>query len=152
MVRKRPRPKAGTGESCMAEVTGDEVRKELLNQIGLGDMKTRVQEVVKKLRYLRLDSNEYVCLRYLILLNQDVSGLLNRQLVHNAQEKVNTALLEYCTSFYSQVHDKFGELLMQLPEIRLISMLAEDYLNTRHMSGDVLENSLLIEMLHSKRK
>jgi len=42
----------------------------MLTKIGLGDMKTRIQEVVKKLRYLQLDSNEYVCLRYLILLNQ----------------------------------------------------------------------------------
>ena len=54
----------------MTQVTGDKVGKDMLTKIGLGDMKTRIQEVVKKLRYLQLDSNEYVCLRYLILLNQ----------------------------------------------------------------------------------
>ena len=55
---------------CMNQVTGDRVGKELLYKIGLRDMKTRIQEVARKFHCLQLDSNEYVCLRYLILLNE----------------------------------------------------------------------------------
>ena len=55
---------------CVKQVTGDRVGKELLYKIGLRDMKTRIQEVARKFHCLQLDSNEYVCLRYLILLNE----------------------------------------------------------------------------------
>jgi nuclear receptor subfamily 5 group A protein 2 len=72
--------------------------------------------------------------------------------VEQCQEKVNTTLLEYCSSFYPTIRDKFGQLLVRLPEIRLISLRAEDYLYFRHLSGDIQESTLLMEMLHSKRK
>ena len=82
----------------------------------------------------------------------DVTGLSCRQHVEQNQEKVNAALLEYCSLFYPNIHDKFGQLLVRLPEIRAISLRCEDYLYYRHLSGDIPENTLLIEMLHANRK
>ena len=82
----------------------------------------------------------------------DVATLSNRGAVEQCQEKVNTTLLEYCSTFYQSIRDKFGQLLVRLPEIRLISLRAEDYLYFRHLSGDIQESTLLMEMLHSKRK
>lgn len=87
----------------------------------------------------------------LFFLNAEVKNLENFQLVEGVQEQVNTALLDYTMSNYPQQTDKFGQLLRRLPEIRAISMQAEEYLYYKHLNGDVPYNNLLIEMLHAKR-
>ncbi|XP_078074309.1 nuclear receptor subfamily 5 group A member 2 isoform X4 [Mustelus asterias] len=81
----------------------------------------------------------------------DVKNLENYHLVESVQEQVNAALLDYTMCNYPQQTDKFGQLLLRLPEIRAISMQAEEYLYYKHLNGDVPCNNLLIEMLHAKR-
>lgn len=93
-------------------------------------------------------------LTYLIfslLLLVDVKNLENFHLVESVQEQVNAALLDYVMCNYPQQTDKFGQLLLRLPEIRAISLQAEEYLYYKHLNGDVPCNNLLIEMLHAKR-
>ncbi|MBZ3883000.1 Nuclear receptor subfamily 5 group A member 2 [Sciurus carolinensis] len=80
-----------------------------------------------------------------------VKNLENFQLVEGVQEQVNAALLDYTMCNYPQQTEKFGQLLLRLPEIRAISMQAEEYLYYKHLNGDVPYNNLLIEMLHAKR-
>ena len=82
----------------------------------------------------------------------DVPGLENRQAVEQSQEQVNAALMEYCVNFYPHVKDKFGQVLLRLPEIRLISIRAEEFLYYKHLHGQVPDQTLLMEMLHSKKK
>ena len=78
----------------------------------------------------------------------DVSGLDNQVLVERLQEQVNSALMEYCASEYADVRDKFGQLLVLLNELRLVSLSMEEFLYT---SGTISDNTLLMEMLHSRR-
>lgn len=87
----------------------------------------------------------------LFFFNPDVKNLENFQLVEGVQEQVNAALLDYTVCNYPQQTEKFGQLLLRLPEIRAISMQAEEYLYYKHLNGDVPYNNLLIEMLHAKR-
>ncbi len=87
----------------------------------------------------------------LLLLAVDVKNLENFHLVESVQEQVNAALLDYVMCNYPQQTDKFGQLLLRLPEIRAISLQAEEYLYYKHLNGDVPCNNLLIEMLHAKR-
>lgn len=82
----------------------------------------------------------------------DVPGLENRHHVEQCQERVNAALMEYCVNFYPSVKDKFGQVLLRLPEVRLISIRAEEFLYYKHLNGELPEQTLLIEMLHSKKK
>lgn len=84
-------------------------------------------------------------------LNPDVKNLENFQLVEGVQEQVNAALLDYTTCNYPQQAEKFGQLLLRLPELRAVSAQAEEYLYYKHLNGDVPYNNLLIEMLHAKR-
>ncbi|KAK0140010.1 Nuclear receptor subfamily 5 group A member 2 [Merluccius polli] len=81
----------------------------------------------------------------------NVKNLENFHLVESVQEQVNVALLDYVMCNYPQQTDKFGQLLLRLPEIRAISLQAEEYLYYKHLNGDVPCNNLLIEMLHAKR-
>ncbi|ELT95968.1 hypothetical protein CAPTEDRAFT_186691 [Capitella teleta] len=133
-------------------ITGHLVDIQILERMGLEDIKERLVDIIVKFRELKLDANEFTCLKFLILLNPDVSGLTYRQQLEQNQEKVNAAMLEYCSTFYPGIRDKFGQLLVRLPEIRLMSLRIEDYLYYQHMNGNIPENTLLMEMLHSKRK
>ena len=45
------------------------VSDDILEEIGLGDLRDRIIQVVQHFRSLNVDSNEYVCLRYLVLMN-----------------------------------------------------------------------------------
>uniref|UniRef100_A0A673XND4 Nuclear receptor subfamily 5, group A, member 2 n=1 Tax=Salmo trutta TaxID=8032 RepID=A0A673XND4_SALTR len=81
----------------------------------------------------------------------DVKNLENFHLVESVQEQVNAVLLDYVMCNYPQQTDRFGQLLLRLPEIRAISLQAEEYLYYKHLNGDVPCNNLLIEMLHAKR-
>lgn len=42
---------------------------DVLDKLGLADVRTRLYELIKKSRELKLDKHEYMCLKFLILLN-----------------------------------------------------------------------------------
>ncbi|GFR62387.1 nuclear receptor subfamily 5 group A member 2 [Elysia marginata] len=130
---------------------GQSIGFDVLDKLGLMDVKAKVFELIKKGKELKMDFNEYMCLKFLILLNPDVSSLENRSYVEGSQEKVNAALFQYCMQCYPSVGDKFSQLLMRLPEIRLISIRMEDFLYFKHMSNEVPDQTLLTEMLQAKR-
>ncbi|XP_061836554.1 steroidogenic factor 1b isoform X2 [Nerophis lumbriciformis] len=111
----------------------------------------RGQELAGRLRVLQVDRREIACLKFLLLFNPNVKLLENQAFVEGVQEQVNGALLEYTMAAYPQYQEKFSQLLVRLPELRSLSMQAEDYLCYMHLSGEVPCNNLLIEMLHAKR-
>ncbi|XP_014671957.1 PREDICTED: nuclear hormone receptor FTZ-F1-like isoform X2 [Priapulus caudatus] len=123
-----------------------------LTLFGFSNMAERHHELLQRLRQIKFDRNEYLCIKFIILLNPDVKGLTNSKLVEEAQEKVNNALMEYCSSFYPEVEDKFGQILLRLPELRLISIRGEEFLHFKHLSGGLPTQTLLMEMLHAKRR
>ncbi|XP_004375375.1 nuclear receptor subfamily 5 group A member 2 isoform X1 [Trichechus manatus latirostris] len=141
-------------EGSIFLVTGQQVDYSIIaSQAGatLNNLMSHAQELVAKLRSLQFDQREFVCLKFLVLFSLDVKNLENFQLVEGVQEQVNAALLDYTMCNYPQQTEKFGQLLLRLPEIRAISMQAEEYLYYKHLNGDVPYNNLLIEMLHAKR-
>ncbi|NWX85427.1 STF1 factor, partial [Nothoprocta pentlandii] len=141
-------------EHSVLLVTGQEVDvSTVAAQAGsvLHGLVLRAQELVLHLHALQLDRQEFVCLKFLILFSLDVKYLENHTLAKEAQEKANTALLEYTLCHYPHAADKFRQLLLRLAEVRALSMQAEEYLYHKHLSGEVPCNNLLIEMLHAKR-
>ena len=71
--------------SCV-QVTGHYVSVSLLERIGLGALCDQLLELVRRVRQLRLDANEYICLKYIILLN---SGIYCH-CCHHQNEEVGT--------------------------------------------------------------
>lgn len=80
----------------------------------------------------------------------DVKAVQSRRQVEQTQERVNRALMEHTQRSQPGHSDKFGQLLLRLPEVRSISLQVEEYLYQRHLQGDLPCNSLLTEMLHTK--
>uniref|UniRef100_A0A3B4GC26 Nuclear receptor subfamily 5 group A member 2-like n=1 Tax=Pundamilia nyererei TaxID=303518 RepID=A0A3B4GC26_9CICH len=140
-------------EGCIYLVTGQQIEvSTIISQAGvtLSSLVSRTQDLVSKLKALHLDRHEFVCLKYLVLFNPDVKSVHNRRQVEQTQERVNRALMEYTQQNHPGHCDKFGQLLLRLPEVRSISLQIEDYLYQRHLQGDLPCNSLLTEMLHTK--
>ncbi|XP_063792936.1 steroidogenic factor 1 isoform X1 [Pseudophryne corroboree] len=141
-------------ENSILLVTGQEIEMSSISaQAGstLNNLVLRAQDLVILLHSLQVDRQEFVCLKFLILFSLDEKFLENHSLAKSAQEKVNSALLEYTMCHYPHCTDKYRLLLLRLAEIRSISMQAEEYLYHKHLSGEVPCNNLLIEMLHAKR-
>ena len=57
------------GGHVVVQVTGHFVSVTVLERVGLGAMCDQLLELVRRVRQLRLDANEFTCLKYIILLN-----------------------------------------------------------------------------------
>ncbi|XP_029440377.1 nuclear receptor subfamily 5 group A member 2-like [Rhinatrema bivittatum] len=141
-------------EGSILLVTGQQIDLSVISsQAGdtLTGLVTRTHELVSKFQALRVDQQEMVCLKFLVLFSPDVKNLRDLGFVERVQEMVNRSLMDYTSHQQQQHTDKFGQLLLRLTDIRAISMQAEDYLYLKHLSGDLPCNNLLIEMLHGKQ-
>ncbi|CAG0923894.1 unnamed protein product, partial [Notodromas monacha] len=81
-----------------------------------------------------------------------VRGLSNRKLAQEAYDSIKQALLDYCFNVYPNVQNKFGKLLNLLPELNMLSTRGEEFLYYEHINGNAPTQTLLMEMLHAKRK
>ncbi|XP_034395474.1 nuclear receptor subfamily 5, group A, member 5 [Cyclopterus lumpus] len=141
-------------EGCIYLVTGQQIEMlTIISQAGvtLSSLVSRTQDLVSKLKAFQFDRHEFVCLKHLVLFNPDVKSVQSRKQVEQTQERVNRALMEHTQQSHPRHSDKFGQLLLRLPEVRSISLQVEEYLYQRHLLGDLPCNSLLTEMLHTKR-
>ncbi|XP_037331487.2 nuclear receptor subfamily 5, group A, member 5 isoform X2 [Pungitius pungitius] len=140
-------------EGCIYLVTGQQIEvSTIVSQAGmaLSSLVSRTQDLVSKMKAFHLDTHEFVCLKHLVLFNPDVKSVQSRKQVEQTQQRVNRALMEHTQQSHPRQSDKFGQLLLRLPEVRSISFQLEEYLYQRHLLGDLPCNSLLAEMLHTK--
>lgn len=79
----------------------------------------------------------------------DVSGISNSESIEEVQQHVSSALVEYTT--VSGNPEKFAQLLLKLPDIKMIGVEIKQMLNkvdTEQFNGSLLEGCLLGEMLY----
>ncbi|EEC09654.1 nuclear hormone receptor FTZ-F1, putative [Ixodes scapularis] len=131
--------------------------------LGLTSLADQLHHFVQQLQELRFDAIDYfqegsttqvLCCMHSSHLAEmgEVRTLGNVRLVHEAQEQTKQVHLEYCLNNYPQMTDKFGQLYQMLPSLKLISTRGEEYLFYKHMSGSAPSQTLLMEMLHAKKK
>jgi hypothetical protein len=97
----------------------------------------------------------------------DVPGLNDVARVEQFRGEVSSALLDYCSLMSltsgnvsggggvddeEQVTDKFGQMLLELSEIKLASMKIEEFVYQHYLNGTLADSHLLIEMLLSSRQ
>ena len=73
---------------------GQRLNLECLDKLGLSDCKDKIRDMVRKMKELKIDINEYLCLKYLILLNPGESICLKYLILLNLGESI-------CLKFYS---------------------------------------------------
>ncbi|XP_055601500.1 nuclear hormone receptor FTZ-F1-like [Uranotaenia lowii] len=128
-----------------------------LGLLGVPSLADRFNELQNKLQELKFDVGDYICMKFLLLLNpgkgeQDVRGITNRKTVVEGYENVQAALLDYTLTCYPSVPDKFSKLLSIIPEIHAMAARGEEHLYIKHCAGSAPSQTLLMEMLHAKRK
>ncbi|KAF7496427.1 Nuclear hormone receptor FTZ-F1 [Sarcoptes scabiei] len=120
--------------------------------LGVPQVASQLHHVSLRLQELKVDTNEYICLKFLLLLNPDVRGLTNIKLVMDAHDQTKQALLDYSLSFYPQISEKFNRLLSLIPQIHELTIRGEEFLYFKHVNGSAPTQTLLMEMLHAKKK
>jgi len=120
----------------------------------LGETSTAadMMSVQNTLTELKFDSVDYICVKFLLLLNPEVRELLGHRIVQEAQDQTQHALHQYCVNYYPQVTDKFNKLMNELPKLRQLTARGEEFLHFKHMNGNAPSQTLLMEMLYARRK
>ncbi|XP_055310343.1 nuclear hormone receptor FTZ-F1 isoform X2 [Sitodiplosis mosellana] len=123
-----------------------------LGLLGVPQLADHFNEIQNKLQELKFDVGDYICMKFLLLLNPDVRGITNRKTVLEGYENVQAALLDYTLTCYPSVEEKFAKLISIIPEIHAMAARGEDHLYLKHCAGSAPTQTLLMEMLHAKRK
>lgn len=124
-----------------------------LGLLGVPSLADHFNDITVKLQDLKFDVSDYICIKFMLLLNPaDVRGITNRKHVQEGYEQVQQALLEYTVTCYPQVQDKFHKMQQLLPEIHSLAARGEEHLYHKHCNGSAPTQTLLMEMLHAKRK
>jgi hypothetical protein len=84
---------------------------------------------------------------------QDIRGLQNQELIERLQDQVHTNMQEYITHHYPGQPNRFGNVLLRLPELRSISTKITErlfFLNVTH--ADYFNvNTRLNEFLYTQK-
>ncbi|XP_019760699.1 nuclear hormone receptor FTZ-F1 isoform X4 [Dendroctonus ponderosae] len=123
-----------------------------LGLLGVPTLADHFNNITAKLQELKFDISDYICVKFMLLLNPDVRGITNRKHVQEGYEQVQQALLEYCLACYPQIQDKFNKMQSILQEIHSLASKGEEHLYVKHCNGSAPTQTLLMEMLHAKRK
>ncbi|XP_076321658.1 uncharacterized protein LOC143231043 isoform X2 [Tachypleus tridentatus] len=121
-------------------------------QSGICHVIERMLSLIEHFRRLQLDKHEFVCLKVIILLTSDVSGLKDPDKVRNCQKQVLEALQAYTYSHYPNLPSKFGELLLRVPELERACQFSKESLDSKQRSGgDASSFHLLVELLRDPK-
>lgn len=124
-----------------------------LGLLGVPALADHFNNITAKLQELKFDVSDYICIKFMLLLNPaEVRGITNRKHVQEGYEQVQQALLEYCMTCYPQIQDKFNKMQGILQEIHSLAARGEEHLYHKHCNGSAPTQTLLMEMLHAKRK
>lgn len=115
--------------------------------IGLGPVIERMLNMTDHMRHLKVDQYEYVCLKVIILLTSDASGLKEPDKVRDCQKQVLEALQTYTRTHYPLLPSKFGELLLRIPDLERACQVGKESLASKQRIGEVPSFNLLMELL-----
>ncbi|XP_071948157.1 nuclear receptor subfamily 2 group E member 1-like [Antedon mediterranea] len=108
-----------------------------------------MQDVMARLKHMRVDPAEFACLKAIVLFKSDIRGLRQPAQVEAIQDQSQLILSEYinCRSLAHNV--RFGKLLLLLPSIRAIKSKTIEELFFRRTIGSVPIERLLCDMFKS---
>ncbi|XP_013778961.2 nuclear hormone receptor FTZ-F1 beta-like [Limulus polyphemus] len=127
--------------------TGKSMTSEQAQEVGLGPVVERMLNLTEHLRRLCVDQYEYVCLKVIILLTSDVSGLKDIEKVRACQKQVLEALQTYTHTHYPENISKFGELLLLIPELERACQVGKESLSGKQRGGGEIPSFHLLMAL-----
>ncbi|KAF2351751.1 Nuclear hormone receptor ligand-binding domain [Trinorchestia longiramus] len=127
--------------------------------LGTDQYEQHFHQLLSKMEDMQLDVSEYILIKFTLLLNSEPCISENRQLtdqqsVDEAAMQVRTAMMEYCvvSCGAGAAQDRYQKLLSLIPEIHFIADSGEKFLYLKMMHSGSSTQTLLMEMLHTKRR
>ncbi|XP_056666353.1 hepatocyte nuclear factor 4-beta-like isoform X2 [Monodelphis domestica] len=106
-----------------------------------------LDELVKPLREIQIDDNEYACLKAIIFFDPDCKGLSDPGKVKRMRFQVQVNLEDYVTDRQYDSRGRFSDLLLLLPPLQSITWQMIEQIQFVKLFGMARIDSLLQEML-----
>ncbi|XP_072277975.1 hepatocyte nuclear factor 4-beta-like [Pyxicephalus adspersus] len=106
-----------------------------------------LDELVKPLREIQIDDNEYACLKAIIFFDPDCKGLSDASKVKNMRFQVQVNLEDYINDRQYDSRGRFSDILLLLPPLQSITWQMIEQVQFAKLLGMAKIDSLLQEML-----
>ncbi|XP_063801765.1 hepatocyte nuclear factor 4-beta-like isoform X2 [Pseudophryne corroboree] len=106
-----------------------------------------LDELVKPLREIQIDENEYACLKAIIFFDPDCKGLSDSSKVKNMRFQVQVNLEDYINDRQYDSRGRFSDILLLLPPLQSITWQMIEQVQFAKLFGMAQIDSLLQEML-----
>uniref|UniRef100_A0A7M4EGD7 Hepatocyte nuclear factor 4-beta-like n=1 Tax=Crocodylus porosus TaxID=8502 RepID=A0A7M4EGD7_CROPO len=106
-----------------------------------------LDELVKPLREIQIDDNEYACLKAIIFFDPDCKGLSEARKVKNMRFQVQVNLEDYINDRQYDSRGRFSDILLLLPPLQSITWQMIEQVQFVKLFGVTRIDSLLQEML-----
>ncbi|XP_075704300.1 hepatocyte nuclear factor 4-beta-like [Rhinoderma darwinii] len=106
-----------------------------------------LDELVKPLRDIQIDDNEYACLKAIIFFDPDCKGLSDSSNVKNMRFQVQVNLEDYINDRQYDSRGRFSDILLLLPPLQSITWQMIEQVQFAKLFGMARIDSLLQEML-----
>ncbi|XP_044126203.1 hepatocyte nuclear factor 4-beta-like isoform X1 [Bufo gargarizans] len=106
-----------------------------------------LDELVKPLREILIDDNEYACLKAIIFFDPDCKGLSDSSKVKNMRFQVQVNLEDYINDRQYDSRGRFSDILLLLPPLQSITWQMIEQVQFAKLFGMARVDSLLQEML-----
>ncbi|KAK3753810.1 hypothetical protein QZH41_018459 [Actinostola sp. cb2023] len=84
--------------------------------------------------------------------DHDVVGLQDQQLIEELQDSFHTALHNYIMTKAEKDNNRFGHILLRLPELRSIGTKSLERMFMLKFTGQIHPGRVLSELLHSAKR
>ncbi|KGL78950.1 Hepatocyte nuclear factor 4-beta, partial [Tinamus guttatus] len=117
-------------------------------ELEIARVATRIlDELVKPLRDIQIDDNEYACLKAIIFFDPDCKGLSEPGKVKNMRFQVQVNLEDYINDRQYDSRGRFSDILLLLPPLQSITWQMIEQVQFVKLFGVARIDSLLQEML-----
>nr|AAD41899.1 fushi tarazu-factor 1 [Metapenaeus ensis] len=124
--------------------------------LGTTQFADRFHAILNKLRDLNFDISDFVCVKFIILLNPDsiadVRLLSDRRAVIAARPGATGIDGIYSQCLPRVSSGEIQKLMDLLPELHFLAENGEKYLYYKHINGAAPTQTLLMEMLHNQKE
>ncbi|XP_020657600.3 hepatocyte nuclear factor 4-beta [Pogona vitticeps] len=117
-------------------------------ELEIARVATRIlDELVKPLREIQIDENEYACLKAIVFFDPDCKGLSEAGKVKNMRFQVQVNLEDYINDRQYDSRGRFSDILLLLPPLQSITWQMIEQVQFVKLFGVARIDSLLQEML-----
>ncbi|XP_062996998.1 hepatocyte nuclear factor 4-beta-like isoform X3 [Elgaria multicarinata webbii] len=117
-------------------------------ELEIARVATRIlDELVKPLREIQIDENEYACLKAIVFFDPDCKGLSEPGKVKNMRFQVQVNLEDYINDRQYDSRGRFSDILLLLPPLQSITWQMIEQVQFIKLFGMARIDSLLQEML-----